>query len=178
MLKNLATKIDPADPVVRIYRMLYNPEMYWIAYRNLHPDRQTAGADETCMDSEMAGRIEGIIGFMRRQKYRPVSRTKIYDTHRVSEELEQRRDREVSDRLVEEALRVILTGVYEPVFRARAEKFQLGRLEDMPDSGWLVKGVISPRLDRFDRHLLCDILRQRIHDEKVISLLWGFLKAG
>ena len=50
--ENLATKTDPAEPVVRIYRMLYNPDLYRIVYGNLHPEEQTTGEDVTCMDPD------------------------------------------------------------------------------------------------------------------------------
>ena len=77
VLKNLATKTDPAELVVRVYRMLYNPDLYWIAYGNLHPDEQTAGEDGICSDHEITGRIDRIIPLMREQAYRPAFRRKI-----------------------------------------------------------------------------------------------------
>ncbi|MFC0418912.1 reverse transcriptase/maturase family protein, partial [Cytobacillus solani] len=43
---------------------------------------------------------------------------------------------------------------------------------------WFVEGDIKGFFDNIDHHILINILRKRIKDEKFINLIWKFLKAG
>ena len=42
----------------------------------------------------------------------------------------------------------------------------------------MVEGDIKACFDCFDHHVLINILRRRIKDEKFLALMWKFLKAG
>ena len=42
----------------------------------------------------------------------------------------------------------------------------------------MVEGDIKACFDSFDHHVLINILRRRIKDEKFLSLMWKFLKSG
>src|SRR6266480_6201966 len=43
---------------------------------------------------------------------------------------------------------------------------------------WLVEGDIKSCFDDIDHHILVDVLRKKIKDERFIALIWKFLKAG
>ena len=49
----------------RLYRNLYNPEFYWLAYKNIYANTgsMTAGADGTTIDGMSDERIQRIIEF-------------------------------------------------------------------------------------------------------------------
>ncbi len=57
----------------RLYRNLYNPEFYWLAYKNIYANdgSMTAGADGTTIDGMSNERIEGIIVSLRDRSYQP-----------------------------------------------------------------------------------------------------------
>jgi len=43
---------------------------------------------------------------------------------------------------------------------------------------WLIEGDIKSCFDDIDHHKLVDVLRKKIKDERFLSLIWKFLKAG
>lgn len=57
----------------RLYRNLYNPEFYWLAYKNIYANTgsMTAGADGTTIDGMSDERIQRIIESMRDKSYLP-----------------------------------------------------------------------------------------------------------
>lgn len=44
--------------------------------------------------------------------------------------------------------------------------------------GWVVEGDIHSFFDTIDHEKLMHLLRKRIKDEKLLDLIWGFLRAG
>ena len=64
VLKSLTEKSkDESYRFQRLYRNLYNPEFYWLAYKNIYANKgsMTAGADRTTIDGMSDERINGII---------------------------------------------------------------------------------------------------------------------
>ena len=55
----------------RLYRNLYNPEFYWLAYKNIYANdgSMTAGADGTTIDGMGNERIERIILSLKDRSY-------------------------------------------------------------------------------------------------------------
>lgn len=43
---------------------------------------------------------------------------------------------------------------------------------------WFIEGDIKGFFDNIDHHVLINILRKQIQDEKFINLIWKFLRAG
>jgi group II intron reverse transcriptase/maturase len=86
---------------------------------------------------------------------------------------------------------VILEAVYDsphgPYFKDCSYGFRRGKschgaLEDIQTkwSGviWLIEGDIQACFDCVDHHMLINALRKKIKDERFISLIWKFLRAG
>ena len=57
----------------RLHRNLYNPEFYWLAYKNIYANKgsMTAGVDESTMDNMSEARIEKIICSLKSGSYKP-----------------------------------------------------------------------------------------------------------
>ena len=57
----------------RLYRNLYNPAFYWLAYKNIYANTgsMTAGADGTTIDGMSNERIAKIIASLRDRSYQP-----------------------------------------------------------------------------------------------------------
>ncbi len=82
---------------------------------------------------------------------------------------------------------MLLEAIYEPIFSDRSHGFRPKRschtaLSQIQNTftgvRWMVEGDIKACFDNFDHHVLINILRRRIKDEKFLALMWKFLKAG
>ena len=81
VLKSLTVQSkDESYKFRRLYRNLYNPEFYWLAYKNIYANdgSMTAGADGTTMDGMSNERIERIIKSLRDRSYRPKPARRAY----------------------------------------------------------------------------------------------------
>ena len=174
----------------RLYRNLYNPEFYLLAYRKIatSPGSMTKGADGMSIDQMSMARINRIIQSLKDQSYKPNPARRTY----IAKKNNPSKKRPLgipstNDKLVQEIVRMILEAIYEPTFSNRSHGFRPHRschtaLSQIKDTftgvRWMVEGDIQACFDSFDHHVLIDILRRRIKDEAFIALMWKFLKAG
>ncbi|MGY3646636.1 group II intron reverse transcriptase/maturase [Bradyrhizobium sp. LM4.3] len=93
----------------------------------------------------------------------------------------------VEDRLVQEAVRILLEAIYEPVFLNESHGFRPGRSchtalklikKSWTGCKWLVEVDVRGFFDNIDHDILLGLLRKRIDDDKFIGLIEGMLKAG
>lgn len=99
---------------------------------------------------------------------------------------------EICDRIVQEALRMILEPIWEADFSRHSYGFRPDRSTKDAVAyigtrltgskgrryGWIVEGDIQSFFDTIDHHKLMQLLRRRIKDGKILSLIWNFLRAG
>lgn len=173
----------------RLYRNLYNPEFYWLAYKNIYANdgSMTAGADGTTIDGMSNERIERIIISLRDRNYQPKPARREYIAKQNSNKKRPLGIQSGDDKLVQEVVKMILESIYEPVFSDRSHGFRPGRscqtaLKQIQitftGANWFVEGDIHACFDSFDHHVVIDLLKKRIDDEAFIQLIWKFLKAG
>ena len=173
----------------RLYRNLYNPEFYWLAYKNIYANdgSMTAGADGTTIDGMSNDRIEKIIQSLRDRSYRPKPAKRVYIAKKNSNKKRPLGIQSGDDKLVQEVVKLILESIYEPVFSSKSHGFRPRRScqtalmqiqKTFTGANWFVEGDIHACFDSFDHHVIIDILRRRIDDEAFIQLIWKFLKAG
>jgi group II intron reverse transcriptase/maturase len=97
----------------------------------------------------------------------------------------------VRDRIVQEALRMLLEPIYESDFSDQSFGFRPGRsthdaiavvdncfARTKPYKPWVIDADIKGFFGNVDHVTLEQILRDRISQEKVRDLIWQFLKAG
>jgi group II intron reverse transcriptase/maturase len=96
----------------------------------------------------------------------------------------------IKDRIVQEALRMILEPIFESDFSRNSYGFRpnrctkdavayLGlRLTGSLSYGWIIEGDIQSFFDTIDHHKLMGLLKRRIEDKKLLALIWKFLRAG
>lgn len=173
----------------RLYRNLYNPEFYWLAYKNIYANdgSMTAGADGTTIDGMSNERIEGIIISLRDRSYQPKPARREYIAKKNSSKKRPLGIQSGNDKLVQEAVKMILESIYEPVFSDKSHGFRPNRScqtalmqiqKTFTGANWFVEGDIHACFDSFDHHIVINLLRKRIDDEAFIQLIWKFLKAG
>ena len=123
-MQNAATVLDVLRdrgrrglPLSRIYRQLFNPQLYLIAYGRLYSNHgaMTPGCDGETVDGMSLEKIERIIDALRHERYRfqPVKRVHIPKRNGTMRPLGLPT---WSDKLVGEVMRLLLEAYYEPTF--------------------------------------------------------------
>lgn len=173
----------------RLYRNLYNPDFYLLAYQNIAKSQgsMTPGADGMTLDGMGEERINRIIASLKDHSYQPNPARRVLIPKKNSTKKRPLGIPSTDDKLVQEIIRMILEAIYEPGFSKRSHGFRPKRSchtalsetqKTFTGVKWIVEGDIKACFDCFDHHVLIDILRRRIHDEQFIGLMWKFLKAG
>lgn len=189
VLNHLTSKAKSEQYVFeRLYRNLYNPEFYLEAYAKIYPNKgsNTKGITEDTIDGMSLKRIERLIETLRDQTYhpKPVRRTYI---PKKNGKLRPLGIPTFEDKLVQETVRRILESIYEPQFSSHSHGFRPDRschtaLKEIRNTftgtRWFIEGDIKGFFDHIDHHILITLLRKRIRDEKLINLIWKFLRAG
>lgn len=173
----------------RLYRNLYNPEFYLLAYQNIATKQgsMTAGTDGLTLDDMSIERIEAIIAKIKGHSYQPNPARRVYIAKKNSKKKRPLGIPSTDDKLIQEVIRMILEAIYEPTFSNNSHGFRPNRschtaLKEITTTftgaKWIVEGDIKACFDSFDHHITIDLLRRRINDEAFISLMWKFLRAG
>lgn len=191
VLKSLEEKAKQKGYVFeRLYRNLYNPEFYLLAYQNIAKSQgsMTEGTDGMTLDDMTMGRIERIIASLKDHSYQPHPARREY----IPKKSDPNKTRPLGipstdDKLVQEVVRMLLEAIYEPTFSRYSHGFRPNRSchtalteikKIFTGVEWVIEGDIRACFDSFDHHVLIDILRRRIKDEHFIALMWKMLKAG
>jgi group II intron reverse transcriptase/maturase len=175
-------------PCDELYRQLFNPQLYLLAYGRIYSNQgaMTPGATPETADGMSMAKIEGIIDAMRHERYRfsPVRRIHI-----------PKRDGTLrplglptwSDKLVGEVVRLLLEAYYEPTFSDHSHGYRPGRgchtaLRDVVDTWtgtvWFIEGDISDCFGSLDHDRMIEILAEKIHDNRFLRLMRNMLTVG
>lgn len=175
-------------PLERLYRQLFNPELYLLAYGRLYRNAgaMTRGTTDETVDAMSRAKIERIIADLREERYRwtPVRRVEMLKANGKSRPLGIPT---WSDKLLQDVMRLLLEAYYEPQFSDQSHGFRPGRgchtaLLEVSRNGtgtkWFIEGDIKGCFDNIDHTLLLSILGERIHDNRFLRLVDNLLKAG
>lgn len=86
VLNSLSEKSkDPSYKFRRLYRNLYNPEFYMLAYKNIYANEgsMTPGVDGITIDGMGYKRVERIIGSLKDHTYQPNPARRTYIAKRT-----------------------------------------------------------------------------------------------
>jgi len=190
VLKSLSEKATNKEyKFERLYRNLYNPEFYLLAYQNIAASQgsMTAGADKRTLDGMSMERIEKLIAKLRDHSYQPNPAKRVYIAKKNSNKKRPLGIPSTDDKLLQEVVRMLLEAIYEPTFSNNSHGFRPNRschtaLKEISTTftgaKWIIEGDIKACFDSFDHHITIQLLRKRIKDEAFISLMWKFLRAG
>lgn len=189
VLESLTSKAANEDyHYKRLYRNLYNPEFFLLAYERIQakPGNITAGNDGNTIDGMSMKRIDSLIQKLKDFSYQPKPARRTY-IPKANGKMRPLGIPAFDDKLVQEVVRMILESIYEPTFQNSSHGFRPKRSchtalqyikRNYTGVKWFVEGDIKGCFDNVDHHVLVRILRRRIKDEYFISLIWKFLKAG
>ena len=172
----------------RIYRLLYNPEMYYIAYQRIYTKQgnMTKGSDNRTIDGMTLKRIDSLINSLRDESYHPSPARRTY----IPKKNGKKRPLGIpsfDDKLLQEVIRMILENIYEGQFEDTSHGFRPNRSCHTTLScirryytgcKWFIEGDIESFFDMIDHNVLIDIMAERIKDSRFLRLIRKFLNAG
>jgi retron-type reverse transcriptase len=144
-------------PCEELYRQLFNPQLYLLAYGRIYANHgaMTPGATQETADGMSMEKIEAIIEAMRHERYRFSPARRVYIPKRNGK-LRPLGLPTWSDKLVGEVVRLLLEAYYEPTFSDHSHGFRPGRgchtaLREVATTWtgttWFVEGDISDCLE-------------------------------
>lgn len=173
----------------RLFRYLLRPDIYFLAYQNLYANNgaSTPGVDESdTADGFSEEKINKIIETLKNGNYAPKPARRVY----INKQNGKKRPLGLptfTDKLVQEALRMIIEAIYEPIFNEHSHGFRPNRschtalkeiTKEFNGVRWFIEGDIKGCFDNIDHHTLINIINDKIKDARIIQLLWKFLRAG
>lgn len=172
----------------RLYRILFNAEMYYTAYQNIYAKagNMTSGSDGKTIDHMSLSRIEKIIGSLRDESYQPHPSRRTY-IPKKNGKMRPLGIPSFDDKLVQEVIRMVLEAIYEGSFEYTSHGFRPHRSchtallqisKSFNGTKWFIEGDIKGFFDNIDHEVMISTLQERIADERFIRLIRKFLNAG
>src|SRR5215469_5273769 len=172
----------------RVYRLLYNRNLYLMAYGKIYRNAgaMTHGVTEETPDGMSLDKIDAIIEALRYERYQFLPTRRVY----IPKKNGKRRPLGMptwSDKLLQEAIRLILEAYYNVQFSDHSHGFRPERgchtaLSEMKTTWtgtkWFIEGDIKGCFDNIDHSILISILRENIYDNRFLRLIDGLLRAG
>jgi group II intron reverse transcriptase/maturase len=175
-------------PCNELYRQLFNPQLYLLAYGRIYANQgaMTPGVTQETVDGMSQAKIGRIIDAMRHERYRfrPVRRVHIPKKNGKTRPLGLPT---WSDKLVGEVVRLLLEAYYEPTFSDRSHGFRPGRgchtalrevAHTWTGTAWFIEGDIADCFGSLDHDLVIETLSEKIHDNRFLRLVRNMLTAG
>lgn len=172
----------------RLYRYLLRPDIYYVAYSHLYANNGAAtnGIVNDTADGFSERKIGRIIQSLTDGTYQPAPVRRTY----IEKKNGKKRPLGIptfTDKLVQEAVRMVLESIYEPIFLDCSHGFRSNRschtaLKDISRGfngiRWFVEGDIKGCFDNIDHTVLISFIREKVKDARLIKLIYQFLKAG
>jgi group II intron reverse transcriptase/maturase len=176
-------------PLERIYRQLFNPALFLMAYGRIQSNAgaMTPGVTGETVDGMSLGKIETIIGALRTESYRWTPVRRVYIEKKGSSKKRPLGLPTWSDKLVAEVVRLILEAYYDVQFSDRSHGFRPGRgchtaLREVASTWkgthWFVEGDISDCFGSLDHEVMLQVLAEKILDGRFLQLISRMLTAG
>lgn len=172
----------------RLYRILYNKDMYAVAYQRIAPKQgnMTAGTDGKTIDGMSIERIDRLIESLKDESYQPKPSRREY-IPKKNGKMRPLGIPSIEDKLLQEVVRMILEAIYEGQFSDCSHGFRPQRschtaMEQISKSfcgaKWYIEGDIKGFFDNINHDVMIKILEKRIGDCRFIRLIRKFLNAG
>ena len=179
---------NPKYKFERLYRLLFNENLYALAYQSMAPKtgNMTAGTDGLTISGMSVKRIQSIIDKLRDESYHPHPAKRIY----IPKKNGKQRPLGIpsfEDKLVQKIIQMILESIYEGHFEKCSHGFRPHRschtamasiMEGFDGTRWFIEGDIKGFFDNIDHDIMIAILSERISDERFLRLIRKFLNAG
>jgi len=175
-------------PLKRVYRQLYNTNLYLTAYGRVYRNAgaMTPGVTEETADGTSLETFEAIITALKQERYQwqPARRTYILKKNG------KKRPLGIpvwSDKLLAEVMRMILDAYFDGTFSEHSHGFREGRgchtaLREIyrawKSTIWIIEGDIADCFGSLDHDLIISALAEHIQDGRFLNLVKKLLDAG
>ena len=198
MQKKLSQKAatDPEHHFGNLYGLLCN--VVWLrvaAHATLrNKGSETAGIDGMTKSNflgDFDGYINRLQASLKAKTFEPVPVRRVYIPKPNSEKKRQLGIPILLDRIVQEALRMVLEPIWEADFSIHSYGFRPNRStydaityigKRLIGTGgtyqWIIEGDIASYFDTIPQRRLMKAVKKRVADRKIRDLLWKFLRAG
>lgn len=172
----------------RVYRLLYNKDLYLTAYGNLYANNSAAteGINDDIVEGMSIDKIEKLIESIKKERYR-WNLVRRIDIEKKDGKNWSLRLSTWTDKLLQEVIKLILKSYYEPQFSSRSHGFRqkkgvhtcLNEIRcNWKSVKWFIEGDISDCFRSIDHDILLEILSKKIKDNRFIRLIKHFLESG
>jgi group II intron reverse transcriptase/maturase len=175
-------------PCDELYRQLFNPQLYLLAYGRLYSNHgaMTPGGDGETVDGMSEAKIGRIIDALRHERFRFRPARRVY----IPKKNGKKRPLGLpswSDKLVGEVIRLLLEAYYEPRFSDRSHGFRSGRgchtalrevAETWTGTTWFIELDIADCFGSLDHQVMLSLLAEKIRDNRFLRLIKQMLQAG
>ena len=174
-------------PLERMYRHLCREQVLIAAYAKIGPNDGsfTPGVDGQTVDGMSRDQVQRICQLLGNGewKWKPVRRVHIPKKKGGTRPLGIP---SWGDRLVQQAIKLILEPYYEPQFSKYSFGFRPGlgchhalhEVTTWNGTKWFIEGDISKCFDTIDHDVLMQILGEKLHDNRLLKLIRTMLEAG
>lgn len=184
--RNSASNKD--EIFTRLYRCLLRPDIYYVAYSHLYANNgaATKGIVNDTADGFSERKVAKIIQSLADGTYQPTPVRRTY----IKKKNGKKRPLGIptfTDKLIQEAVRMLLESVYEPIFLNCSHGFRPNRschtaLTELTKGfngiRWFVEGDIKGCFDNIEHTVLVGLINEKVKDARLIKLIYQFLKAG
>ena len=179
---------EPEYKYERLYRILFNEQMFFVAYQRMYakPGNMTPGTDGKTEDEMSIDRINKLIESIKDETYSPNPAKRTY-IPKKNGKMRPLGIPSFEDKLVQEAVRMVLEAIYEGHFEWTSHGFRPNRschtaLKSLQNNfngaKWFIEGDIKGFFDNIDHDVLIEIMKGRIADDRFLRLIRKFLNAG
>lgn len=172
----------------RLYRLLYNEELYLTAYQNIYSNdgSMTKGTDKQTVDGMSIERIRKIIVSLKDESYQPKPARRTY-IPKKNGKMRPLGIPSFEDKLLQEVIRMILEAIYEGHFENTSHGFRPNRschtaLNEIQKTftgvKWFIEGDIKGFFDNINHadDWLCGVIGSKEDCKKIKEDFKNFLK--
>jgi group II intron reverse transcriptase/maturase len=175
-------------PLKRVYRQLYNINLYLTAYGRIYRNAgaMTPGVTEETVDAMSVERIRDIIAAVRQERYQWHAARRTY----VPKKNGKKRPLGMpvwSDKLLAEVIRLILNAYCDVTFSEHSHGFRPERgchtalreiYHTWKGTTWIIEGDIADCFGSLNHDLIVSALAEHIQDGRFLTLVKKLLDAG
>lgn len=172
---------------INAFQILSSPEILRRAYETIKskPGNMTPGADRETLDGISNTWIANTSQDLIHESYQPNPARRVY----IPKPNGKKRPLGVSspkDKIVQQAMKLVLEIVLEPKFSNLSHGFRPGRgchtalreVREWKGVAWFIEGDIKGFFDNIDHNLLAKLLNKHFEEARLLHLYWKFVKAG
>jgi RNA-directed DNA polymerase len=187
---------EPEHRFDDLYSLLCNEVWLRVAHHkvNANQGRETAGIDGASMSNfngDLEGNLERLRVILKAKTFEPLPVRRVY-IPKANGKKRPLGIPGIRDRMVQEALRMILEPIWEADFSTHSYGFRPNRstYDAMSYIGkrlaassgasyqWVIEGDIASYFDTIPHRRLMKAIKKRVADRDLRDLLWKFLRAG